>query len=114
MNAPLFYLVSTELREPYEPRACYLLQRIGTELQDDLALVHIEPLLPADIYESPADMDCLILVARHEGTSLFAIRAWPVPVYICTSKDFRAPNREMKSQDLRILDRGEVRPAKQR
>jgi hypothetical protein len=105
-----FYLISTELREPYEPRACRKVRRLRSEFRDDLALVEVEPSLPRHVYGTDQDIRLLILASRHEGQSLFPIREWPLAVYICRLKDREEPEGDViRSGDLAILDWGELR-----
>src|SRR5438128_2289682 len=100
-----FYLVSTELRKPYEPRLCHVLRRLRSEIRDDLAMVEVEPPIPADVYDTAGDVRTLILAARHQGTSLFPVTEWPLAVYIC-----QIPEQEKLASDaitsdiLSILD----------
>lgn len=105
-----FYLVSTELREPYEPRACNIIKRLYSELRDDLALVEVSPPLPLYIYDSAEDLNRLIIAARHEGTSIFPVSEWPLGVYICCLKEQGDLDQDViRSEDLTILDWGEIR-----
>ena len=107
---PDFYLVSTELREPYEPRGCRIVRRLRSELRDDLALVEIEPPLPRHVYNAREDVHWLILGSRHQGTSLFPVSEWPLAVYICRPEDNGKPQTEtIASESLTILDWGEIR-----
>lgn len=107
---PEFYLVSTELRESYEPRACRIVRRLASELRDDLALVKVEPPIPRHVYETEEDLEWLILGSRHQGASLFPITEWPSAVYICRLSENSMPRSEtITSENLRILDFGEVR-----
>jgi hypothetical protein len=108
-----FYLVSTELREPYEPRACRIIKRLRSEVRDDLALVEIDPPLPRQIYETPEEVNWLILGSRHQGTSLFPVSEWPLPVYICRTKGSDYPPAErLFNEALAIIDWGEIRHAR--
>jgi hypothetical protein len=63
-----FYLVSTELRGPYEPRACRVVRRLRSEVRDDLALVEIEPPLPRHTYATDEPLHRVVLAARHKGS----------------------------------------------
>ena len=104
------HLTSTELRDPYTPRECRIIRRLRSELRDDLALVEIEPSLPASVYATTEDLGQVILAARHEGTSLFPVTEWPLPVYICALRSRTPPEEDtINSADLTILDWGEVR-----
>ncbi len=104
-----FYLASTELREPYEPRRCRIVKRLRSELRDDLALVEVEPSLPSHVYNTNEDVRWLILASRHQGYSLFPISEWPMAVYICQLKGQKEPSDMIASENLLILDWGEVR-----
>ena len=107
---PDFYLVSTELREPYDPRGCRILKRIKSELRDDLALIEIVPPIPREIYDTDEDLSELILASRHEGTSLFPVSEWPLAVYICRIKGvLNLQKGVISSNALSILDWGEIR-----
>lgn len=105
-----FYLASTELREPYEPRACRIVRRLRSELRDDLALVEVEPSLPRHVYDTNEDVRWLILASRHQDHSLFPVSEWPLAVYVCRLKGKDKPDGDtIMSEDLTILDWGEVR-----
>ena len=105
-----FYLISTELRDPYEPRTCRIVKRLRSELRDDLALVEVEPPLPRHVYDTSEDVRLLILASRHQGDSIFPVRQWPLPVYVCRLKGKDEPEGDtIASEDLVILDWGEVR-----
>lgn len=104
-----FYLVSTELREAYEPRACHIIRRLRSELRDDLALVEIDPPLPRNTYDTEDEISQLILATRHEGTTLFPISNMPLPVYICRiSDDVDLKQEVVQSGDISIIDWGEI------
>ena len=105
-----FYLVSTELRKPYEPRACRVIRRLHSELRDDLALVEIEPPLPRHVYDTEEDVQWLILASRYQGATLFPVTEWPLSVYICRLKGRDKPESDtIVSDNLTIVDWGEVR-----
>ena len=105
-----FFLTSTELREPYHPRACRIIRRLHSELRDDLVLVEVEPPLPSHVYDTNEDIRWLILGSRHQGHSFFPISEWPLAVYICWLKGKGKPEDDaIASEDLAILDWGEVR-----
>ena len=105
-----FYLATTELRDPYEPRKCHVIKRLRNELRDDLAWVEVMPSLPREIYDTSEEISQLILSARHQGMSLFPITVWPLPVYICWTKDaVDLQSGFIPSDALTILDWGEIR-----
>lgn len=102
-------LVSTELREPFAPRICHIIRRLHSEIRDDLALVEIEPSLPAHVYTTTEDLRYVILTTRFQGSSLFPMSELPLAVYICVLKNNVIPEKDMiNSEDLIILDWGEV------
>lgn len=105
-----FYLVSTELREPYEPRACRILRRLRSKIRDDLALVEVHPPFPRDVYGTTEEVRQLVLASRHKGTSLFPETQLPMAVYVCRLAEKDDPAGDtIASEDLAILDWGEVR-----
>ena len=104
------YLATTELRDPYTPRECHVIRRLRSELRDDLALVELETPLPASVYDTPEDLGQVILAARHQGSTLFPVTHWPLPVYICVLKvETTSEDDVISSANLSILDWGEVR-----
>jgi hypothetical protein len=78
-----FYLISTELRTPYEPRKCKIVKTLRSKIRSDMVLTEVEPPLSSDIYNTSAPINMLILASRHEGKSLLSISEWPIYVYIC-------------------------------
>lgn len=107
-----FHLVSTELKNPYQPVACHVVRRLRSELRDDLVLVEIDPAQPSHIYDTAQDIHYFILAPRHDGTSLFPVSEWPLPVYICLPKQSVDSVKELiSSHQLSITDWGEVRKA---
>ena len=105
-----FYLVSTELREPYAPRKCRVISRLRSELRDDLALVEVDPPLLSTIYDTGEDIHRLVLGARHQGASIFPVAEWPLAVYICRLSEADGHVSDaIASEKLSILDWGEIR-----
>lgn len=104
-----YHLVSTELREPYEPRACRIVRRLRSERRDDLALLEVEPPLSRNVHGTDEDVRRLILVSRLQGTSLFPVSEWPLAVYFCWLKGADEIETDtVASDNLEILDWGEV------
>lgn len=105
-----FYLISTELRTPYEPRACRILKRLRSTIRDDLAHVTIDPPISKEIYNTKDDITELILGSRLEGSTLFPISEWPTSVYICRLKNHAiSPFPEIiDAANLVIMDWGEI------
>ena len=105
-----FFLVSTELRDPYEPRACHTITRLRSELRDDMALVEVLPPLPRHVYDTAEELGQLILAPRFAGDTLFPTASRPVPVYVCRLNEKAAIQGDtIRASDLTILDWGEVR-----
>jgi hypothetical protein len=86
-----------------------MVKRLRSELRDDLALVEIDPPLARHVYDTDEDVQWVILAARHQGTTLFPVTEWPLPVYICRLKNGKPESDTLASVDLAILDWGEVR-----
>ncbi len=101
-----FYLLSLELRAPYEPRACKVLKRLKSEIRDDYALVQIDPPLPSETYDTERSISELILVSRYEGKSLFPFTESPTHVYICRLKNNILNSSEIDAEDIIIMDWG--------
>ena len=75
-----------------------------------MALVEVSPPLPFYVYDSAEDLNYLIIAARHEGTSLFSMGELPLAVYICCLKKQGNLDQDViQSEDLTILDWGEIR-----
>lgn len=105
-----FYLVSTELRDPYKSRECCIARRLSSEIYDGYALVQISPPLPKEIYDTPEDLAWVILAPKNQGDSLFPVSEWPLSVYICNTKAPILDNKEFSSRQLTILDWGKILP----
>jgi hypothetical protein len=90
-------LVSTELREPYEPRACKIVKRLASATRSDLALVTIKPPLPKRTYDTEEDIDQLILASRFEGKRCFQIG---IDQCLCIFVDRKSPSTEVPTRSL--------------
>jgi hypothetical protein len=109
-----FYLISTELRSPYEPRACYIKKRVKNSLRDDFALVTIDPPIHREIYNTNIDLSEIVLASRLDNASLFPVTEWPVYVYICLlKKDLADDLVFIEKDDFSIIDWGVVYPSEQ-
>ena len=86
-NKADFFLKSTELRNPYKERACFIIRRMKSEKTDDVALVKIYPPLHRSVYGTINELDHLLLIPKHVGHTLFPISEWPTFAYICTVKE---------------------------
>ena len=93
-----YFLTSTELMCPYEPRHCTIIRRVSNGIRDDLALVSIDPPLGREVYNTADDVSELVLAARFKGDSIFSgDGSWSsLAVYICMGLE----------PDITILDYG--------
>jgi len=108
-NMPDFLLSSTELREPYNPRECFVIRRLRSEIRNDIALVKINPLLEKTVYNTKDDIEYLLLASKHAGYSLFPVTESPTYVYICTAKEPINPESDfISSSNIVILDWGKI------
>ena len=104
-----FFLISTELRQVFEPRACIEKVWLAGESRSDYVLVTVHPPLPSDIYDTDTDLEELILATRFKGDRLPPSSRAPVPVFICATKDVaNIEAHEFNAHDLILLDKGDV------
>ena len=82
MLVPDFYLASTEGYGLEEPRSCWRIKRLATTKRRDLLLIRIAPPLPGRTYGLENDIDLVLVATRHQGSSLFPIKSWPVYVHV--------------------------------
>jgi hypothetical protein len=83
VDAPDFYLASSEGYGLETPRRCYRLRRILGRSGDDYLLVKVDPPIIGQRYGlGGIDIDRVVLATRHEGESLFPISSWPVFVHV--------------------------------
>ncbi len=105
-----FYLVSTEIKYPYVPRACLVVKRVSSEVYDKMALVELSDPLPPEVYNTENALKYLILAPRFENSSLFPVSEWPLSVYICAYPELSSMIFEkIDSEKLKILDYGEIK-----
>lgn len=80
---PDFYLASSEGYAMEEPRACWRLRRLASDVRDDLLLIRIDPPVIGQPFGLGArDIDEVIVATRHQGASLFPISEWPLYVHV--------------------------------
>lgn len=104
-----FYLISTELREPYEPLGCNIIKRLTHINRDDLALVQISPPLNMQVYGTKGPLDKCIIAVKNQGFTLFPVNKWPVPVYIIDANVQIDERTNIITEDkISILDWGEI------
>jgi hypothetical protein len=96
---PDFFLASGDGYNLEEPRKAYVIRRYPAAKRDDYLLVRIDPPYESHGYVS----EKLVLAAKFEGTSLFPISYWPLPVYVLRplvqapdTFDTLDPDREME------------------
>jgi hypothetical protein len=84
MQAPDFYLSSTEQYDLEQPRRCWRVKRFPTDWRaDDLLLVKIDPPVIGQGYGlGRRDIDLVVLATRHRGRTLFPISEWPIYVHV--------------------------------
>ena len=105
----MFYLCSTELRDPYQPRQCTVLKRLRSELRDDMMLIRIAPSLPIYVYNTQEDISTLLIASRFKGDTLFPITTFPLYVYICNLEiDKLTDDGFVKSDCVHIIDWGKI------
>jgi hypothetical protein len=81
-----FTLKSTELREPVVFHC-----EAGGPVPDGAVHARIyasvDPPIPAHTYDTPDDLDTVVLAPRLEGGSLYpSVSEWPCYVYLCVPK----------------------------
>ena len=86
---PIFYLTTVgEYSGLTEPRECSVIDRLKGYNRDDYMLVRIFPTLSGQDFNLGAeDVELLILSTVFKGETLFAIKKWPVGVYVARIKD---------------------------
>jgi hypothetical protein len=101
-------LVSTELREPFEPRDIALLRTLRTDSRNDLALVSLSPPIERFVYSTAEDLAQVILATRLQGQVLFPKTSGRAAVYIINASGIEATGDFIPSDRLKVLDWGEV------
>ena len=99
----VFYLISTELRKPYEPVTCAVISQCQNSVSDELVVVSVSPPISREIYGTARDVEMLVLATREQSRSIMR-GDFPLTVYVC-----ELPVAEYATYDsLRILDWGEI------
>lgn len=82
-RSPDFFLSTAGEYGPLaEPRAAWRKMRLRDEIRDDHMLVEIDPVLDGQRFGLDADINSLIISARHSGQTMFPISEWPSFVYV--------------------------------
>ncbi len=109
MEAPDFFLASSEGYGLEVPRRCHRIRRIRGRSGDDYLLVRVDPPIIGQRYGlGGQDIDRVVLATRHEGESLFSITAWPVCVHV--ARMIREPEERdtMTREDLEEIGWAEL------
>jgi hypothetical protein len=78
-----FTLKSTELRSAPELH-CESAGVVPDGALHPRIYVLVNPPVPAHVYDTPNDLDTLVLAPRHKGSSLYpSVSEWPCYVYVC-------------------------------
>lgn len=80
---PVFFLSADGEYAPLrDPRACWVEERMSDGYRDDYMRLQIEPSLIGQPFGVTGDIDQLLISSKWEGTTLYPISRWPMPVYI--------------------------------
>jgi hypothetical protein len=116
---PAFYIVSSENINRFEPRACYISERLRNSSRDDFALVEVEPEFSSEIYRALVN-SCVpkrpttavvVLASRSKSESLFPLkwggskRLFGVFIYLLKSGE-KPSGGILKDDDLLHEDNG--------
>ena len=83
-SKPTFFMSTAGEYEPLAaPRACWELVRLADSVRNDHMLIRIEPTLDGQRFGlGAAEVDHLLISARHRGDSLYPVSQWPCMVYV--------------------------------
>jgi len=84
MKKPDFFLTTFELKERFEPRACYVYGQIRGSVREDGLIIGIKPVLVGQHYGlGEKDVNRLIIFSRFsDDTLLPKVSKWPMHVYV--------------------------------
>jgi hypothetical protein len=83
MKDPDFYLASSDSYNLAISRRVWGVKRMSIPKRNDVLLARIDP--PISNREhggNYSNIDLVLLVTRHKGTSLFPVSEWPLSVYV--------------------------------
>ncbi|MCH7480950.1 MAG: hypothetical protein IIC79_06100 [Chloroflexi bacterium] len=93
---PDFYLASAEGYGFDEPRKCYRIMRVQSEMRDDYMLIRVDPPLTQRQHGlAGVELDTIVIATRHKGSSLFPILEWPVYVHIARLHTINPSERDI-------------------
>lgn len=109
-DTPDFYLTS---REGYglEPiRSCFKLKRFLGNHPDGYMLCKIDPCIIGQQFGLGGnDINKIILARRHEGSSIFTIKKWPVSVHVARILKSNVENQfSIEKSDIELIGWGEI------
>jgi len=109
MQTTTFYLSSLESKKFSDVYECVFERRLRFDTGKECALVKISPAIIGQDYNLGHDIDTLVLVNRHEGDSLFPIKAFPCFVFIALPRiDGIEFKDEITKTDLEVIAWGEL------
>jgi hypothetical protein len=89
-SSPDFFLSATaEVRGDLAvPRSCWAKGRLKDDLRDDYMLVEVEPPVIGQEYGLVStNIGEVLILSRHQGSSLFPVSEWPCDVYVARKLD---------------------------
>jgi len=96
---------STELRDAYPPVKCVWVKRISSELCKEMGVFRLVPPLSRHYYNTPDDIEYVILAPKAEGEKLFPFGGLPMRAYLCYPKtEWDSVQEYIVSNQIEILD----------
>jgi len=83
MRDPDFYLASSDSYNVTIPRRVWGVKRMSIPKRNDVLLARVDPPISNRARGGNySNIDLVLLVTRHKGTSLFPVSEWPLSVYV--------------------------------
>lgn len=110
INAPDFYLTSSEGYDLEQPVACYKRKKLNGKNSDGYMLCDIKPSLDGSKYlAEKKHIHQVVFASRHKNYSLFPILVWPAYVHVAVPlKNDSFEFFEINEQDLKLIAWGEL------
>lgn len=100
VREPDFYLASSEGYELEEPRRCWRIKRLATNVRKDLLLIRIDPPIIGQKYGlGDCDIDVVLVAPRYKEDSIFPINKWPVFVHVARLLIYNPQERSSLRED---------------
>lgn len=100
------WLTSYDPEGGWSPSEVTLLQRVQIGGRNDYAWVRLNPAIPL---ANSADLDRVILGARHQGFDIWVTpERWPIHVYICTVSLEVASQVSFRRDQVQIVRWGRI------